>query len=614
MYPALMGALSVFIIFWVADEIFRDKKAGLFAAVCLATVPAYIARTSAGFFDKEATGGTFMLLAIFLFLRSYNKGSLKLGLLSAFSVSLAMGSWGGAQFIVYIIASFIVIKLLLNQYSERILRSSVLPLAAVFLTQHFFLRNSSFTFEQIISLLIIGLVLVRYAAGKYRLVKDEQLPYLIPGLLVLILISVLVGSMFSDYLWGIVNRVISLVYLPAKSVIGTTVAEQMPGTWNDITSRTSITFSRSMLPLGPPFDSLFSIWFLFIAGTLAIVYNIYSKRNWLLLFPLIWLLMAIQTVLYMVRLVFFLGPPTSIVAGYVMAVGINKLSGLDYMKKRNGLHKINAVSLIVIAIVSLIIIANLATGYVFCSSVGPSYNQYWDEAMNYMKTQTPVNSSILSWWDFGYWFQTMGDRPSTADGGNINGTVNVQIAQWFVSDAANWTQFRPWLRSKNVSYILMDYTLPGKYGAISKIASGGKTITGMLQFQQSNRYPQQNKTIIEYRAGQYTVWIPVGSSGQLAGAPIFMISKGEQYLGRRYVPDLCTTNGIITMPAPLDADTMPGCIAIAAYAIFYIPPEAEFSDFTDLMFMDGYSIPDIKKVFDNKLIRIYKLQINETVS
>jgi hypothetical protein len=48
--------------------------------------------------------------------------------------------------------------------------------------------------------------------------------------------------------------------------------------------------------------------------------------------------------------------------------------------------------------------------------------------------------------------------------------------------------------------------------------------------------------------------------------------------------------------------------------LYYIPPEAEFSIFTNLMFMDGYGIPDVGKVFDNQLIKIYKLDINETVS
>jgi hypothetical protein len=32
------------------------------------------------------------------------------------------------------------------------------------------------------------------------------------------------------------------------------------------------------------------------------------------------------------------------------------------------------------------------------------------------------------------------------------------------------------------------------------------------------------------------------------------------------------------------------------------------------MFIDGYGMPDLEKVFDNQLIQIYKLEINETIA
>jgi len=612
MYPALMGALSVFIIFWLADAIFRDKKAGLFAAFFLATVPGYIARTSAGFFDKEATGGTFMLLSLAIMMIAYNRNSLKIGLLSTVTTFIAVGSWGGAQFIAYVVGMFVIFKLLINKYDDRLLKSTVPVLIFVYLTQVFFL-HLRFTFEQMLSLTVVAFLSIRYAAGRYKLVKNENMPYLIPGLMVLLVMVLLVGSLFNDTLWDIVNHAISLVVIPEKGYMGTTVAEQQPGTWNDITSRTSVFYSRNVLPLGPV-EPLASIWLLFIFGAIAAVYEIYTTRKWVLIFPLFWLLMSLQTIFYMVRLVFFLGPPAAIMAGYFMAFITNRIVKNDVLNKKFKFGNINAVMIILVIFIAVVLLSNAVTGYVFCSSVGPSYNQYWDEAMNYMKTQTPVNSSILSWWDFGYWFQAKGERPSIADGGNNNGTVDDQIAEWFVTDARNWTQYRWWLKSKDVKYILMDYTLPGKYGAISKIASKGKTITGMLQMQQTATYPQANKTIIEYSAGQYTVWIPVGESGNIAGAPMFMLKRGGQYLGKNYITDICTPSGIIRINVSGNQNVMTGCLAIAPFGLFYIPPEAEYSIFTNLMFMDGYGIPDVQKVFDNKLIKIYKLEINESVS
>lgn len=621
LYPAIMGAFCVFISYGIGREAFNDRKAGLFGAMFLATVPAFISRTSAGFFDKEATGGTFLLLTVYFFIKAYKTNSWKWGFAGGIAAILALGSWGGAQFLIYVIGLFVLVKLILNQYHERLFKSAITILIPAFLSQRYIAHVTSWPFEQVFAIVISALVVIRFLAGRYKFVKDEQMQYLIPGMVILVIVIVLVGSMFSDYLWKIIERAIRLVVLSEKGVIGSTVAEQMPGTWNDVKGRLTINPGRSIIPLGEPFTSIFSVWFLMMAGSLAILYNFYSRKEWILLFPLIWLIMSIQTVYYMVRLVFFLGPPVALVAGYAMSELVNRSMGIKCFRENEGIKKINMLSIPVVVVISLVILTNLATGYVFCNSVGPSFNQWWADAMNYMSEDTPVNSSILSWWDFGYWFQTRGNRPSTADGGNNNGTVNHQIAEWYTADSANWTDFRPWLERKDISYILMDYTLPGKYGAISKIGSNGKQIIGMLQFQQSGAYPQGNRTIIEFKAGQYTIWLPIGTDGNIAGAPIFMMSQGDQYLGKSYINDICTKEyGIVNYPSPEGAKTIPGCIAISAYGLFYIPPEAENSIFTSLMFMDAYGIPDVEKVFptpdkpNNDLIIIYKLKINESVS
>ncbi|MBN1896547.1 MAG: glycosyltransferase family 39 protein [Candidatus Aenigmarchaeota archaeon] len=611
MYPALMGALSVLIMFFLAREIFDDKNAGLFSAFFLATVPGYIARTSAGFFDKEATGGTFLLLAILLFVLAYKRNSWKYGALSAIAVFVSMGSWGGAQFIIYIVSIFAVVMLLLNKFSRNMIPSVIFVLLSAVATQRLFL-GLDLTIEQIIAIVTILMILIRYAAERYEIIKKEQFIYIAPVIIVSIILFMLVGSMFSDTLWYMVNRAIGLVVISEQGVIASTVAEQMPGSWSDITSRTDIGFGLNILPALAPYSMLLSVWFLMMLGIIFAAYTVYTEKNMLIMIPVFWLLMSVQTVLYMVRLVFFLGPPAAIMAGYCVAQLIKLLMKYNFTASVKG-KDIKLLAIPLVIFVSLVILSNAVTGYVFCNSLGPSYNQYWDESMTFMKENTAANASILSWWDFGYWFQTRGERPSIADGGNINGTVNHQIAEWYIDRSDNWTSYRSWLKSKQVDYILMDYTLPGKYGAISKIGTHGKTIIGMLQMQYTGEYPQENKTIAEFKSGQYVVWLPMGSGGNVVGAPLFMVTNGEQYLGRSYIQDMCTTNGIIRIPVEDESSIIPGCVTITSYGLFYIPPEAEFSTFTNLMFMDGYGIPDVEKVFDNQLIKIYRLEINESI-
>jgi len=618
-YPAMMGTLDVIIIFFVAKELFNDRKAGILASVFLATSMGYMSRVVGGLFEKEATGGTFLLFAIYCFLRSYNKNSWKWGIASGISIAIGITTWGGSQFVIFLIAIFLIFNLLINKYHERMIKAAFPTFVFYLIGVNYSVYKSFFstlflTLEGNLAIFLMAFLLIRFLDERYSFIKKENLQYLFPGALVLLFVVFLIGSMFSDMLYGILLKLVHLIALPEQTHISGTVAEQMPGSWAEITSRFSIVPALSVFPVLQPVVAIFSVWFLMLLGMFVFVYKMYSTRNWLLVFPAFWVVMGIQTTFHMIRLMYFLGPASALAAGYFLSSVINKISKLEYMKKREGMKKINIVSLLVVAVLTIIIMTNLLSAYIYCSSMGTSFNQYWKEAMNFLSEKTPVNSSVLSWWDFGYWFQTRGHRPSIADGGNNNGTVNVQIAQWFMDDSTNWTRHRSWLIGKDVKYILMDYTLPGKYGAITKVGTFDRQIVGMLQFQQTGSYPQQNKTIIEFKAGQYTVWLPLNNDGTINSPSIFMISKDDQYYGRSYITDLCTTNGILRFSAPENSNILPGCVALSGFGVFYIPPEAENTIFTNLMFMDGYGIPDLKKVFDNQLIKIYKVEINETAS
>jgi asparagine N-glycosylation enzyme membrane subunit Stt3 len=660
-FPAITGALSILFMFLLGTEIFGDKRIGLLSAVFLATAVGYVSRTSGALYEKECVGGPLILLFLYLFVKAYKKGSIVFGAAAGVALALATTSWGGSVIVYYVVPAFMILQLLAGKCSTSMLKAAAPSfLIAIAFKQFFVFTDGLFTFSNVLVYLPLALIATRYIVEKYGLVKKENLQYFVPAVLIVLVVIVLIGSMFSDYLWSLISVFISFFKME-KGVIGTTVAEQMPGDWNEIVGRFDIGYALSAFPQLSGISAIFSLWFLMLVGCGFMLYTTMKKRQpiyiipafaisliayfitpivsiflifgWVLalalimknfdhdqdlkIFVALWLMFSAATVFYMVRLVFFVAPPAAFAAAFLIVRGSDAIMRSPQAGKytlKSLPKEVPLVSLLVIAFVSILLTTNILSSYTFCNSAGPMFNSYWKDAMNYMATQTPVNSSILSWWDFGYWFQTRGNRPSTADGGNSNGSVNIQIADWYTAPSSNWTSYRNWYKGKDVKYILMDYSLPGKYGAISKIASDGKQIIGMLQFQQTGSYPQDNKTIIEYTAGQYVIWLPVSSQGGIAGPPIFMVSNGEQYMGRTYITDLCTTSGIIHIETPEGTQTMPGCITIAAYGLFYIPPEAEFTIFTNLMFMDGYGIPDLTKVFDNQLIKIYKLEVNETLA
>jgi hypothetical protein len=300
--------------------------------------------------------------------------------------------------------------------------------------------------------------------------------------------------------------------------------------------------------------------------------------------------------------------------------------------------RFNPIAIILVALAIILVMTNFASAYAYGINLGPSIcfpkynsndpfdvvpcitydengnevyadNQPWYEAFAFFRDQTPEDSVILSWWDFGHWFHARGERASVADGGNLyGGTINVPIAQWYVDDVSNWGEHEEWIKSKGVTHILMDFTLPGKYGAISKIASGGEQIIGYMQMNQAGAQQRENDTIYVFNNGPYELWLPMGADGGLSGTPMFLISQDGQYYQRSYINEVCTSQGILTVGNQTPA--MEGCVGLADFGVFYVPPEAENSIFNGLMFLEGEGLP-VKKVFDNRYVKIYEVEYGE---
>jgi len=62
------------------------------------------------------------------------------------------------------------------------------------------------------------------------------------------------------------------------------------------------------------------------------------------------------------------------------------------------------------------------------------YND-WPQALSWVSQATPINSVIISWWDYGYWFAVMGNRTTVADNGTLNTTRIAEIGQMMMSNA-----------------------------------------------------------------------------------------------------------------------------------------------------------------------------------
>jgi hypothetical protein len=63
----------------------------------------------------------------------------------------------------------------------------------------------------------------------------------------------------------------------------------------------------------------------------------------------------------------------------------------------------------------------------------------WQAAMSWVSQNTSYNAVFIHWWDYGYWVQTVGNRTTVLDGGNIR-MPDYAAQHYFVSN--NVTEYR----------------------------------------------------------------------------------------------------------------------------------------------------------------------------
>jgi dolichyl-diphosphooligosaccharide--protein glycosyltransferase len=76
----------------------------------------------------------------------------------------------------------------------------------------------------------------------------------------------------------------------------------------------------------------------------------------------------------------------------------------------------------------------------------------WLETLEWIKLNTPENAVIASWWDYGYWIQTLGERTTLIDNATLSTWQIVNMAKMFLSTPVDsWNM----LKEMDADYVLV---------------------------------------------------------------------------------------------------------------------------------------------------------------
>ena len=439
LFPVVFGSLSTIVIFALV-RVIGGTTAGLLSALFLSVSLPLIVRGSIGWFKSEPLGLFFGILALYFLLSGLNSKNRKVAIVkliaAGITVPLSISAWGGSQFFIIPIGIFFLTLPFVRTDHKFIMWAIPLFTAIVFLVSLSFERlSSNFIFGLGgASLLIptIFIVACIFIQSKSNENKKTRNGLLFLAALLIIGAGVLVINAESKFL-----PLPSYRYLNAINPFLTTSVPLV----DSVAEHASTTISQSFL--------FHSILMIFAGlGIWLIIKNQKEKssnfiKNDMILFSLIFGLIGIYVSSAFVRLEVFASISLTILSSVGLSILVkNILNNTESKKSKNLIIKSSFfVGIIILLVIPISFpedsnwvtaakspptILNGGTAY-------PVSTNDWTESMEWIKNNTPKDAVIASWWDYGYWISTLGERASIADNSTLNTNIIQNLAKMLLS-------------------------------------------------------------------------------------------------------------------------------------------------------------------------------------
>jgi len=435
LFPAVIGSLTVIVIFLLV-RLFSGTLAGLFASLLFAVSLPIIIRGSIGWFKSEPLGIFYGLLGLYLFLsaiKSENKKVAALKIIFGGTVmAFGMASWGGNQFFIIPIGLFILVLPFVRKDHKFLLWGIPLFVTIFILISSMFERPGlTFVYSLGGLSLLIPTIFLMSTIFVQKISKDETK---IRNSLFLLISIIVIGSFLI-----IVNDesnalpLPSFRYLNAMNPFLTTTDPLVDSVAEHATTSINLSF-------------LFhSVWMIFAGiGIWFILSRKISQtfvKNDMKAFVLIFGIAGVYVSSSFVRLEVFASISLIILASIALSILTKNIFKIELFGKKNYLFKIPYVVIIMFLFALPLVfpennnwISHTDTPPIILTGAtsNPPTND-WLETLEWIKLNTPENAVIASWWDYGYWIQTVAERASLADNSTTNGHIIQNIARMLLS-------------------------------------------------------------------------------------------------------------------------------------------------------------------------------------
>ena len=434
LFPLVIGSITSVVVFAFV-RVLGGTTAGLLASLIFAISVPIFTRGLVGWFKSEPLGLFLGFIALYLFVSGIksNKGKISLIKLifAGLFLSLGVSAWGGILFFVVAIAIYYFAIPFIKNDKNFIIWAIPCMSISLILFSLMFERSSAFLVGKAglnaLSLLIIlptAFVFFSEIIKKFSSQKNQIrncvifLASIIAGGLGIILSGSTAGLPTFRYL-NAVNP-----FLTSQDALTDSVSEHMT---------VQLHLSFALLSIRIVF-ALIGIWLIFTKKS-------YSLKNNMRIFILISSILGIYVSSAFVRLELFASFAIIILA----SIGISIL--FQHVYKNSGKIFLKLIfSVVIISMLAIPLALPEGTNWSSWGDFSPSImsgatsnslaTDDWRISMEWLKQNTPENSVIAAWWDYGYWITTLSDRTTIVDNATVGDFQIKKVAYAFTTNPA----------------------------------------------------------------------------------------------------------------------------------------------------------------------------------
>jgi len=431
-FPLVIGSLTTIVIFAVVRTI-GGTTAGLFASLFFAISPIIILRGSIGWFKSEPLGLFYGLLAVYLLLSGIksDKGKVSLAKIVGGAILLGFGlaSWGGVQFFILPIGLFFLALPFMRKDNKFIIWTSVI-FTSVFLLVTVSFEKTGFAFISGLSgfflvgcnAFLVACIIIRRISNKAQLRNGLALL----GGAIIAGIAIVSSGVISLGSFRYLNA--ANPFLITTDTLIDSVSEH---------ATTTIDISFYFFSILMVFAGL-GAWLLFqkkVSRSLKI-------KGEMAAFALIIGFLGLYFSSAFVRLEVFGTISVIILSSIGISILISKILKEGH-KPGSAVTKISFLAIIVaLLMVPMVYPENLSWANnnaglpITILNSGTHFNistNDWSDAMQWLRENTAEDAVIASWWDYGYWIGTLGERKTLADNATVLDWQIRKIAAMYMS-------------------------------------------------------------------------------------------------------------------------------------------------------------------------------------